>query len=802
VVPGEYTVDLYVNGDRIGHPTVNFRRPEGVDSATPCFDKSLVARFGLNQTKLSDEARALLAGGGECLNLGEIVEGASVSFDLSDLRLDVSIPQVALSRNPQGYVSPEFWDEGVPSATLGYNLNSFRVTGSGYGSTQTYLGLNGGVNLGSWHLRQNSAFNWQSNGPRSYQNIATYAQHDLPGIRSQLTIGDAFTDGAVFDSIGIRGVQLGTDDRMLPDSQRGYAPVIRGVALTNARVTVTQNGNRLYETTVAPGAFEIDDLYATGYGGNLLVTITEADGSQRSFTVPYASVVQLLRPGVSRFSVVLGQIRDAELDHHPNIVRGTFQYGVNNLVTAYAGVIAAQGYAAGLIGAAFNTPLGALALDVTQANASIRGAASTSGQSVRLSYSKLVSSTDTNFTVAAYRYSSSGFWALRDAMFARNALDAGQSPNSIDRQRNQVQLTMNQGFGDGWGNAYAVGSTLDYWNRAGTTTQFQVGYNNIVRALGTSVSYNLSLSRQLDTLSGQMNNQVFLSVSVPLGKSQHAPTLAASVAHDNISGWSEQAMLTGTAGEDNDFSYGVNVNNTSGSTLGGVNGQYRSPYATFLGSASTGSGYSQLSGGISGALVAHPGGVTFANDLGDTVGVVEAKDAKGARVTNSSGVHIDSRGYAVIPYLMPYRLNTIDIDPKGLPLDVEFKSTTQQVTPRANSVVMIHFDTVAGRAAVITAHRPNGASLPFGASVLDAHGRDIGMIGQGSRLFARGIADAGTLSVKWGDAADEQCLLHYQLPSRDEGKGMFARAEAVCDVSASGPQTHAAANVAAASHGQ
>lgn len=94
--------------------------------------------------------------------------------------------------------------------------------------------------------------------------------------------------------------------------------MIRGVALTNARVTVTQNGSRLDETTVAPGAFEIDDQYATGYGGNLLETITEADGSQRSFTVPYASVVQLLRPGVSRLNFVLGQLGDAEVDRHPN----------------------------------------------------------------------------------------------------------------------------------------------------------------------------------------------------------------------------------------------------------------------------------------------------------------------------------------------------------------------------------------------------------------------------------------------------------------------------------------------------
>lgn len=782
VQPGEYTVDLYVNGNWVGHDALRFVVREGAANAEPCLDKTLIERLGLDYTTLSDKGRGELAKAqaGECASLADLLDGASQTFDLSDLRLDLSIAQASLLRNPQGYVSPEFWDEGVNSATLGYNLNSFHVSGAGASGTQTYLGLNGGVNIGSWHFRQNSALTWQSNGPRTYQNIATYLQHDLPSLRSQLTLGDAFTDGAVFDSIGIRGVELASDDRMLPDSLRGYAPLIRGVAMTNARVSVTQNGNRLYETTVAPGAFEINDLYATGYGGNLLVTVTEADGSQHSFSVPYASVAQLLRPGITRFNVAAGQLRDAQVSERDNLVQATVQRGFNNVITGYAGTIVAQGYLAGLLGAAVNTPLGAVALDVTEARASIRGVTNTTGQSVRISYSKLLPATDTNFTVAAYRYSSSGFWALRDAMLARSVVAAGQDPSAVDRQRNQVQLTMNQSFGNGWGNAYVVGSTLDYWNRGGTTTQFQIGYNNVLRALDTSFSYNVSLSRQRDALSGQMNNQFFASVSIPLGTGQHAPTLSTSFTHNSASGSSAQAMLNGAAGVDNEFTYGVTANHAPGSSAGGVNGQYRSPYATLAASASGGSGFSQMSAGVSGAIVAHPGGVTFANDLGDTIGVVDAQDAKGARITNSSGVRVDRFGYAVIPYLTPYSLNTVEIDPKGIPLDVEFKSTSQQVAPRANSVVMIHFGTVSGRAAVIGARLPNGAPLPFGASVYDAKGASVGAIGQNSRIFVRGVADEGALTVKWGDAADEQCAFGYQLPPKGEDRGAYAHIDAVC----------------------
>uniref|UniRef100_UPI0013C2EB8E fimbria/pilus outer membrane usher protein n=1 Tax=Klebsiella quasipneumoniae TaxID=1463165 RepID=UPI0013C2EB8E len=96
---------------------------------------------------------------------------------------------------------------------------------------------------------------------------------------------------------------------MLPDSQRGYAPVVRGVAKSNARVTVLQGKSTLYETTVAPGPFAINDLYATNYAGDLTVVVTEADGSVSTFTVPFAAVPESIRPGQSRYSAIVGRSR-------------------------------------------------------------------------------------------------------------------------------------------------------------------------------------------------------------------------------------------------------------------------------------------------------------------------------------------------------------------------------------------------------------------------------------------------------------------------------------------------------------
>lgn len=93
-----------------------------------------------------------------------------------------------------------------------------------------------------------------------------YSQRALPTIGSEITLGETFSSGQFFSSLGFLGVALSTDDRMLPESQRGYAPVVRGIARTNARVTVYQNNRSIYQTTVSPGAFEFNDLSVTHFG--------------------------------------------------------------------------------------------------------------------------------------------------------------------------------------------------------------------------------------------------------------------------------------------------------------------------------------------------------------------------------------------------------------------------------------------------------------------------------------------------------------------------------------------------------
>ncbi|WP_146673370.1 fimbria/pilus outer membrane usher protein, partial [Salmonella enterica] len=88
-----------------------------------------------------------------------------------------------------------------------------------------------------------------------------------------------------------------TDTSMLPYSQQGVAPVIRGIAKSDAKVTVKQNGYNIYQTYVTAGAFEISDIPQVSSGSDFEVTITEADGSERSFIQTSSSLPVMQRQG-------------------------------------------------------------------------------------------------------------------------------------------------------------------------------------------------------------------------------------------------------------------------------------------------------------------------------------------------------------------------------------------------------------------------------------------------------------------------------------------------------------------------
>lgn len=147
-------------------------------------------------------------------------------------------------------------------------------------------------------------------------------------------------------------------------------------------------------------------------------------------------------------------------------------------------------------------------------------------------------------------------------------------------------------------------------------------------------------------------------------------------------------------------------------------------------------------------------------------------------MTNSPGVRIDDNGYAVVPYVAPYRMTSVTLDPSGMSRDVELESSSQQIAPYAGAIARLEFKTTKGQALIIHALGPDGNALPFGSEVLDTRNQVVGIVGQGSRIYLRTEAQKGLLQVKWGTQPTQQCSVSYS--AKAQGNTDYEIIEASC----------------------
>jgi len=769
VPPGTYRLDVYLNNTWQGKHDVRFETlARGDRIAQPCFDAGLLDALGLDtQHVAADMLARLAAGEAICAPLDALFANARSHFDTGLQRLELTAPQVLLARRPRGYVDPRRWDAGIAAARFGYDYNVWHNRQFDSRQTSQYLGLRAGFNVGDWRFRYRATVTRQTDAGTRYHHSAFFVERALPALRSALLAGETNTQSQVFDSLSFRGIRLESEERMRPDSRNGFAPVISGIAQSNAKVRVSQRGIPVFEMTVPPGPFVIDDLNPNGRGGDLLVTVSEADGSEHSFTVTYATLPQMLRPGVIRYSIAGGQYRDRNMAQEPLFGMGSVSVGVNNTVTAYGGLLFAQDYDAASMGLGLNLPVGAVTLDGTYARTFLPNKLYT-GTGWRLAYNKRLQDTDTDFSLAMLRYATRDYFEPVQAFRLRDAIRRNTAHDAWDgKRRHQFSINVNQALPGPWGMLSLSGSVQDYWHRNNRDVQYSIGYG---RSIGR-VHVSVNATRSRNTYAGRWDNQYLLSLAVPLGAG--SPVHLHSSITRRPDGVGMQHSISGTIGRNHDSQYGVyasaDKNRGQGTTgSGGVNLSTTTPYARLSASASAGAGNSQQFGlNASGGVVFFKDGAVFTPELGETVAIVQAKDAAGANVMSARSVQLDGHGHAVVPYLQPYRENSVTLDPKGVSADVTLTNVNQKVVPTHGAVVLLEYQTQHGYAVLVRLRRPDtnpdSVGVPFAAGVFDAQDQNVGYVAQGQQALVRVDQMQGELRVRWGQGDDEQCRFDYDL---------------------------------------
>ncbi|AYY58954.1 fimbria/pilus outer membrane usher protein [Burkholderia multivorans] len=741
-LPGEYMLEVQVNDLFYGLQPIEFVALDASGAGKPCLRAELVAQFGLKPSLAKDLPRFH---GGRCVDLAAI-EGVTVRYLKGDGRLRITIPQAALEFTDGTYLPPERWSDGIAGAMLDYRViaNTNRSFGSGGRQTnavQAYGTI--GANWGAWRVRGD--YQAQSNvgntvyADRTFRFSRLYAFRALPSIQSTVTFGDDYLSSDIFDTFALTGASIRSDDRMLPPSLRGYAPLISGVARTNATVTVSQQGRVLYVTRVSPGAFALQNIN-TSVQGTLDVAVEEEDGSVQRFQVTTAAVPFLARTGQFRYKAAVGKPRRfGGAGITPFFGFGEAAYGLPFDVTVYGGFIAASGYTSIALGVGrdFGT-FGAVSADVTHARARLWwNGATRHGNSYRINYSKHFDGLDADVRFFGYRFSERDYTNF--AQFSGDPTAYG-----LANSKQRYSATMSKRFGDT--SAYFSYDQTTYWERA---SEQRVGVT-LTRAfsVGALRNLNVSVSAFRTQSAGASGNQVSVTATLPIG-GRHTVTSNLTTGNGSTS-VNAGYLYDDPAGR----TYQISAGTTDGRASANASFRQRTSAYQLTAQASTvANGYAAASLEVDGSLVATQYGIAaHANgNAGDTRLLVSTD---GVRDVPLSGTltHTDSRGYAVLDGISPYNVYDAAVNVEKLPLEVQVSNPIQRMVLTDGAIGFVQFSAARGSNLYLTLTDAAGKPLPFGASVQDAaNGKGLGIVGEGGAAYLTQVQPKSSLVVRAGE---------------------------------------------------
>lgn len=785
ILPGTYSMAVQLNAQPLPEQSVTFHPPDNDPKGSQaCLSHGLVEQLGL---KASEAGKLAWWKDGECLDIASL-PGMEVSGDLATSTLSINLPQAYLEYNALNWDPPSRWDEGVPGLLLDYSLTAQSNYQKNDGQRKNLSG-NGtvGANAGAWRLRAD----WQGRvedgrqeaaGPQKLEWSRYYAYRAIPALKARLVVGESYLYSDLFDSFRFTGASLNSDQSQLPPNLRGYAPEVVGVAKTNAKVIISQQGRVLYETLVAAGPFRIQDLN-DAVTGKLDVRVEEQDGSVQTFQLNTAGVPYLTRPGQVRYKLASG--RPSNLQYGSDgafFGTGEFSWGVSNGWSLFGGGIADNNYRALSVGAGRDLlAFGAVSLDVTQSHANVWNE-TLSGKSYRLQYSKNFEQYDSQVTFAGYRFSEKNFLSMSEYLDARHYglngelggrgdyRDPNESWKPIGGSKALYTVTLNKQFRDLGATVYASYNKQTYWDRP-DTHRWNLSLSRYFN-VGSVKNMSLSLNTYRTQEYNYRDNGMALTVSLPLGRTGTLSLDASRAAGNNNLATRYSDRL------DERNSYQLSASDTSASG-----------YLSHMGDhADIDVSASRQQGGSSSLSVSARGGATLTAQgaalhrttstggtrlMVDTAGVPDVPVRGYGAPTRSNAF-----GKAVISDISSYQRTAASVDLERLPSNVEATRSVTQLTLTEGAIGYRSLDVIAGEKAMAVVRLADGSSPPFGATVKNLKQQDTGIVNDGGHVYLSGIQAGEQMTVSWG--GDERCVL--TLPVTLPADGLTDALQLRCQV--------------------
>ncbi|KVD06621.1 hypothetical protein WI77_26255 [Burkholderia ubonensis] len=762
-------IDLVVNGRKIGRVNATFD-----DDGRLCMDAAFLQSARLRPVDTAPHARAAELAAATARVVSPACRAFVDTYPTTIVRLNpaqqtvdvVTPPEAQAAREAQ---TREFNQDGA-AGILNYRMLASHNRYASGSNRFVQASTEAGFNYNGWIVRSQDYFSAR-NGIQQWDHLSAYAQRTFDRYGSVVQFGQINTQGEIVGGVPLDGIQFFPEQALAP--QTTGQSLIEGIANSQARVEVRQNGILIHSTVVPPGPFTLSDVQLTSTARDVTVTVIEADNAQHRFVVPAAALQQVNIEPPSGPSFAIGKVRGIEGDTDDQIWLVSASYGLSlgKRANLSGATTLSNGYRA--VGGRIDTlpwsgaSFSAQATGADDRRVGERGIQTMMLGSVNLPWKFSLNASETRRTP--------GF---RD-MLETVGRQSGPGNPAVDDgpwidARPQLQRTL----GMTWSHTKAGAISLSY---SSSSTFSGSDSKRLFMSWGRQfgpVSLSVSLDRDMGSSDrSHSGTNVFATATFPLGRNSNS--LYASRAEER------QSFGVRTSAAINDYTNyslaaGYDDRSKQPSFGGSLNVTPRYTQLAFSSSVSGSS--SSFSAQASGGAVLHGQGVTFSPyPVRDTFGIIRVGDLSGVGLTTPAGrVWTDSAGRAVIASLPAYGTGRIEVATKTLARNVDLVNGYAPVTSGRGGVSAVTFDVVKVRRALLSARDDNGSHLPRGASVSDQDGNFITLVGDGGAVF---LPDVGTrfpptLIVR--DAIGNECSLEFALPDKPDADAPYERANAQC----------------------
>lgn len=539
--------------------------------------------------------------------------------------------------------------------------------------------------------------------------------------RTTLLVGDTVsTPGWWGRAVRFGGVQYGTNFGLQPGFVTYPLMAVSGLASVPSTADILINNVRVAEQNVPAGPFTISNLPTMTGAGELNMVVRDPFGQERVITQPFYIAQQLLRPGLTEFSVGAGSGRlnygIENFDYSGTVAYGWLRHGINsNLTGELRGEADNDGAS---VGAGADILVGDLGVF------SFGGAASQgpdgNGSRYLLGFDR-----QTPFLSAGARFTRA----------SENYREVGDFGPQISQWTNAYVRTSFGHYG-----SLGLGYTGQRYYDAEAVSIYSAAYSFNV---GARAYMTLTASKILGV---QNQTQALALLTIPLAAQTSATGSVQSNRQNAETTWVAEASVQRSLPVGEGYGYYLRANNDR-TVAGGL--QYAGPVGRYTIEAATEQGRAAMRASAAGGVAWVGDTVLFAQPIEQSFAVVKVGELDGVRVLQSNqDVGRTQAGRLALAQVPSLNGVTISVDPLSVPMDVALETTSRQIVTLPRTGVVVDFAATRQRSALVRLALPSGTPVPSGAIVMIEGRPERFPVGFDGEAYLTGLTDRQSLIVR------------------------------------------------------